>query len=286
MLNALKKVCEANLLDLKKVTRLIGGDINHSFRLQCEEGSFFIKMNDANLYPEMLVTEAKGLQLLAGANCIQTPKIINTGIINDFQYLLLEYIDAGQKPSNTFWEVFGRNIAALHQTTNDHFGLHYNNYIGTLPQINEPCIHFENFYSNQRILPIAEQLAQLNELNADAMKSIGKFCQKLPELIPNEAPALLHGDLWGGNYLVTSFGTPCFIDPAPYFGCREIDIAMTMLFGGFHSVMYDSYQHYYPMLSGWQQRIPIFHVYPLLVHARMMGGGYAWEAMQIIKRYI
>jgi len=108
---------------------------------------------------------------------------------------------------------------------------------------------------------------------------------RLDELLPEEPPALLHGDLWSGNYMITQDGNACLIDPAAYYGHREVDIAMTTLFGGFDETFYTSYIEEYPLEKGWAQRLHIFNLYPLLIHLNLFGSGYLGSILSTIRKF-
>jgi protein-ribulosamine 3-kinase len=105
----------------------------------------------------------------------------------------------------------------------------------------------------------------------------------LPSFVPEEPPSRLHGDLWGGNLLVGPAGEPCLIDPAVYAGHREVDLAMMQLFGGFGANVFQAYTAAYPLLDGHQQRVPLYQIYPLLVHVNLFGGGYAAQVERALQ---
>ena len=107
----------------------------------------------------------------------------------------------------------------------------------------------------------------------------------LPSIFPQEPPALLHGDLWNGNYMISGDGKPAIIDPAVYYGHREMDLGMTMLFGGFDTRFYNSYNATYPMEQGWELRLDICNLYPLLVHVNLFGGGYINQVKSILDKF-
>ena len=224
----------------------------------------------------MFQKEAKGLRLLRNTNTIGLPKIINTS--NHF--LLLEHIESTYK-STIFWENFGRNLAALHKHTNSNFGLDHDNYIGSLPQYNTPMNSWTEFFIHNRLV------AQLNIGNctAEIRKKFDVLFLKLPSLFPIENPALIHGDLWSGNVLCTH-DKVMLIDPAVYYGHREMDLAMTVLFGGFQKRVYDAYNEYYPLEKGWEKRTDLCNMYPLLVHHNLFGGNYLNQVNTIINSYI
>lgn len=110
--------------------------------------------------------------------------------------------------------------------------------------------------------------------------------KRLPDLYPEEPPSLLHGDLWSGNFLSAHDGTPCLVDPAVYYGHRETDIAMTRLFGGFSQAFYEAYNHHFPLEPGWESRISLNQLYPLLVHVNLFGEGYMGQVRQVLKQYV
>ena len=104
-------------------------------------------------------------------------------------------------------------------------------------------------------------------------------------IIPDEKPALIHGDLWGGNYLVNGNGDPCLIDPATAFAPREMDLSMMQLFGGFDKELFNSYKKEFPLESGFEERIPLWQLYYLLVHLNLFGAGYKSQVTSIIKQF-
>src|SRR5690606_17452709 len=118
-------------------------------------------------------------------------------------------------------------------------------------------------------LAIEKQL--VNEVFAAKYRAI---YQRIPDLIPDEPPSLLHGDLWSGNIIPGTGGEACVIDPAVYFGSREIELAFTKLFGGFDRQFYQTYEEAFPLAPGFEDRVDIYNIYPLMVHANMFGSSY------------
>ena len=223
-----------------------GGCINQAYTLETTSGKFFLKTNHAGLYPRMFEKEALGLQALSEAGEIFVPRPLVHGDCGDISFLLLEHIRSSSKMSD-FWEDFGRSLALLHKHSSDLFGLEYDNYIGSLEQNNR---------KHNNWIPLAG-----NE----------------------EHPSLLHGDLWSGNYMVSSSGKPCLIDPAIYYGHREMDISMTRLFGGFAEAFYSAYNNEFPLESGWNSRSDVCNLYPLMVHVNLFGGSYLRSVKEILK---
>lgn len=258
-----------------------GGDINNAWCIYTNDKKYFLKTNDAARYPGMFAKEANGLALLRQYSDLAVPQVIAQGIYETTQYLLLEWLDKGASNANAQYQ-FGKSIARLHQATTDYFGLEEDNYIGSLIQINTPCKSWTDFYTNHRILPLVKMLADTKIFSSKDVKAAENFCALLDPVFPDEKPALLHGDLWGGNYFTTQKGVTSIFDPAVYYGHREMDIGMTRLFGGFWPEFYAGYNEVYPLENGWQQRLGYSQLYPLLVHAVLFGGHYVSNVREIL----
>lgn len=261
-----------------------GGSINQAFRLETSSGNYFIKYNSADRYPGMFECEAKGLNLLRKSGCIQIPVVLHQAVAGKFDFLMLSYIESSQ-PENNFWQVFGQQLAALHQNSSPVFGLEYDNYIGSLKQVNHPHASWYEFLISERLEPQVKQAIDDGLLNLTDARRFDNFYKKLPEILPQEPPALLHGDLWSGNFMVGGDGLPCIFDPAVYYGHRETDIGMTRLFGGFPKQFYDAYQDALPMEKGWEARVEYNQLYPLLVHVNLFGRSYTSQVRQITGRF-
>ncbi|HET9746271.1 MAG TPA: fructosamine kinase family protein, partial [Chitinophagaceae bacterium] len=144
---------------------------------------------------------------------------------------------------------------------------------------------WSSFYAQCRIIPLVKRLVDEGAISFKDMETAETLCNKLENIFPREPASLLHGDLWAGNYLVHSSGYAAIFDPAVYFGHREMDIGMTRLFGGFDHEFYNVYNQTYPLENGWEQRLPVAQLYPILVHAVLFGGHYCRQAMDIVKRF-
>jgi len=259
-----------------------GGNINEAAKVATSAGIFFLKWNE-NAPNDVFELEVKGLDLLQKKG-IATPAVVGYGKQQGKNFLLLEY-HQGLEKSN-FWQNLGKNLAQLHQEKQDFFGLEYDNYLGSLPQSNTQNSNGIAFFSEKR-LHAQVGLAFYNGLvGQDTLDTFQKLYEKLPELLPQEAPALLHGDLWSGNIIVSNQGTPMLIDPAIYCGFREAEIAFTKLFGGFDEGFYESYHYHYPLLGGFEERIAIYNLYPLLVHLNLFGKAYLPAIQRTLKRFV
>ena len=122
-------------------------------------------------------------------------------------------------------------------------------------------------------------------LPSDIKKMFSKLYYRLEDIVPSESPALLHGDLWSGNYMTSARGEPTLIDPAVYYGHREMDIGMTKLFGGFAEPFYSAYNSVFPMESGWEARVDLCNLYPLMVHVNLFGGSYLSQVNSILNKF-
>jgi fructosamine-3-kinase len=261
-----------------------GGDINLSYRLQTNEGEFFLKLNDASRYPSMFETEAAGLLSLRNNSSLIIPLVIRQGIVSQQQYLLLQWIERGT-PRPDCQEKFGAGLADLHRKPQAWFGWEKDNYIGSLPQRNTKHDSWSSFYQECRILPLVHLLFNTGSFSNHDVKSAERFCERLQQIFPPEPPSLLHGDLWSGNYMISASGYASVFDPAVYCGHREMDIGMTKLFGGFHDKFYEAYHEIYPLEKNWKQRLAFSQLYPLLVHAVLFGGHYISSTRKIMNQF-
>ena len=195
-------------------------------------------------------------------------------------FLALEYIPSGN-PKPDFWNSFAEKLAQLHCITQPHFGYPVNNYIGALPQYNTPTPDAASFYIEQRLGPQFE-LAANKGYRFTGIDALYHYCR---QHIPDEPPALVHGDLWSGNFLIDISGEAVLIDPAVAFASREMDIAMMHLFGGFSPQVFAHYNHVFPLASGWKERIRLWQLYYVLVHVNLFGRSYFAQAQSIISHY-
>ncbi|OEY71774.1 fructosamine kinase family protein [Salegentibacter salarius] len=278
--NILNKIAEEHNLNKAKFSRLTGGDINDVFLITSEEKKQVVKINNTEKFPGMFEAEKAGLEALQKPKVIDVPNILGIGKIENTSYLLLEYKESTAK-SSTFWEDFGKQMAALHRTTSEAFGFHQDNYIGSLPQQNNASVSAAEFYISKRLDP---QLKMAKDKGYD-LGVTRSFFSNISAIIPDEKPALIHGDLWGGNYLVNGNGDPCLIDPATAFAPREMDLSMMQLFGGFDKELFKTYEKEFPLDSGFEERIPLWQLYYLLVHLNLFGAGYKAQVTSIIKQF-
>jgi fructosamine-3-kinase len=251
---------------------LSGGDINEAHQVALDDGrEIFVKTNrhpPAGMFP----AEARGLDWLRAAGAVRVPQVLAV----DERFLALELIRPG-KPRATFDEELGRGLAALHRAAPAAFGLDHDNFIGRLPQSNVPASApgWPAFYRERRLQPQLQRAAGAGLLPAALRRDFDRLFERLEALVgPEEPPARLHGDLWAGNRLVDATGRSWLIDPAAHGGHREFDLAMMRLFGGFRTAAFAAYAEVYPLADGHAERVPLYQLYPLLVHVNLFGGSY------------
>ena len=273
-------------LDINHYSPVHGGDINSAYRITGRK-NYFLKLNDAGRYPAMFEKEARGLDVLrnaAGNTSLHIPAVIKHGEVENQQYLVLEWISPG-RPAKDFWENFGRSLANLHKHTSDYFGWVEDNYIGSLVQKNTMYENWASFYTHCRIIPLVRELFDRKMFSANDVNHAEVCCGQFGEIFPNEPPALLHGDLWSGNFMSAQDGQAAIYDPAVYYGHREMDLGMTRLFGGFQDRFYKAYDEAYPLENNWESRLDLTQLYPLLVHAILFGGNYVAQVRNILQRF-
>ncbi|MCB0652629.1 MAG: fructosamine kinase family protein [Saprospiraceae bacterium] len=282
---AIKEAIERELsTTILKVSPLSGGDINIAGLLHTSHGNFFVKINDSPDSERILQTEAKGLKLLKKSNKIGVAKVMGQGNTATSAWLLLDYIPQGT-PSPKFWELFGHALANLHRQTNNHYGLDHHNFIGSLPQYNDAKADGIDFLIHQRLYPQLEMALNSAQLNSRDAEHFEHLFKQFPDMIPNEPPSLIHGDLWSGNFICSEKGQSILIDPAVSFAHREMDLAMSRLFGGFAQRFYAAYEESYPTAPGLEQRIGIYQLYYLLVHVNIFGRGYVGQVRSVLSQY-
>jgi fructosamine-3-kinase len=283
---ALRARVEASLgQSIRSVKRVSGGDINDAFELGlADRRSVFLKTN-ASAPLTMFSAEARGLEFLRQARALRVPEVLSVSVEGP-PFLLLEFMrSARQRPG--FDEQLGRGLAELHRFGAASFGFDSDNFIGRLPQENCPHPSWAVFYRKQRLEPQLRRAVASGHSSPALRRRFEQLFSKLPELVGEpEAPARLHGDLWSGNLHVDEHGAPALIDPAVYGGHREVDLAMMRLFGGFSERVFAAYSEAFPLTSGHAQRVPLYQLYPLLVHVNLFGGGYVRSVEQALSAYV
>lgn len=277
-------------------TRISGGCFNEAICLKSAGGSrYFVKLNDARYLP-MLAAEATGLDEINATQTIRVPHTITHGIAGTHCFLVLEYCEL---VGNGNAAKLGEQLAALHrcalhdaarvqcQRPQLRFGFSQDNFIGTTAQLNGWSGDWVRFWRERR-LGFQLRLAAQNGYGGKLQALGEKLMDALPDFFAGYTPhpALLHGDLWGGNHAYLPDGTPIAFDPAPYYGDRECDLAMTELFGGYAANFYAAYRAAYPLDAGYATRRDLYNLYHILNHANLFGAGYVRQAEQMMERLL
>jgi fructosamine-3-kinase len=273
-----------NSIHISLVNLVYGRDINTCFHIKSNVGDFFLKTNRHPPHPSLFQKEYNGLEILRNTHAIVVPAPILYYAEEDTYFLITEFISKG-KPVNRFWEKFATGMAKLHHFTQDQYGLFEDNFIGSITQSNHMESRWSDFYIKERLTPLILLAAKHKLIDRAGEKKFENFLQKIPSILPEEKPSLLHGDLWAGNFCANAMGLPCIYDPAIYYGHREMDLAMAKLFGGFDLKFFEYYEHYFPLGKSWNKRIPVYQLYYLLVHLILFGGSYYHQVIDIIDLY-
>lgn len=262
-----------------------GGCINETRKIQFGGQRFFCKINSASKFPQLFVKEASGLKLIAAQNIIKVPEVIDCFETGGQQVLLLEWIDEGERTEG-FWKNFGQQLASLHQVSGPDFGLTQNNYMGSVPQSNHPTVNWIEFFIQRRLQPLVSKCLSQNLLSSKHQNLFESLYNRLPDVFENDQkPALLHGDLWSGNFMCNRKSGPVLIDTAVYFGHPSIDLGMTTLFGGFRPGFYEAYNYHSPFPANYREQWEVCNLYPLLIHLLLFGRSYLSQIERTLQHY-
>lgn len=271
-------------LAIERTERISGGCIHHTYCLHTGGGKLFLKYNRLEQATSFEI-EAKGLALLADSHTLTIPNVLHHGQVQCFAYLVMDWVDQGRQ-GRDYWPFFGEQLAQMHQQSQPRFGLEDDNYIGTLPQRNTFEDDWVTFFVTHRLQPMVRMAVERDYLDRRDVNRFEKLYEKLPGMFPKEPPALLHGDLWGGNILVGTDGHPVLIDPAVHYGHREMELAFMKLFDRQPPTFLDAYESVYPLAKGWEDRVDLCHLYPLLVHVNLFGGSYIHSLREALGQYV
>ncbi|CAN5839250.1 fructosamine kinase family protein [soil metagenome] len=267
------------------VRAVSGGDVAEDFQVDTIGGPVFVKVH-RDPRPAMFEREARGLRALRNTDAVAIPEVLRQDALG----LTLEWIEPGSSRGNTFVidERFGRELAALHTTSNDTFGGldgDDSGYLGSQPVDLRPTGSWVELFYDRRVVPLTRRAVELGRLRASAVDLVDGLAPREAELCgAPEPPALVHGDLWAGNRLVDQTGRSWLIDPSAHWGHRELDLAMMQLFGGFGPATWAAYDEAQPLAPGWRDRVGWYQLPPLLVHAIRFGGSYASQIIDVLRR--
>jgi fructosamine-3-kinase len=259
-----------------------GGCINQGYSVSNGQYTYFVKINQA-LYTTMFSAEALGLQQIYDTHTIRVPKPLCFGSAGNQAYIVMEWLEIGSG-NNLSWQEMGRHLAAMHKVKQNRFGWNMNNTIGSTPQINTWKDSWVEFYTEHRL----GYQFKLGRRKGGHFPASEELLAAIPELLAGHEvyPSLVHGDLWGGNAGCTKDGTPVIFDPATYYGDREVDIAMTELFGGFSPAFYKGYNEVFPLDEGYEKRKALYNLYHIVNHFNLFGGSYESQANRMISQIL
>ncbi len=276
-------------VEILEAAPVTGGCIHQTQRLSTNlHEDFFLKWAQDPL-SDVFAAEADGLRALREATDLTVPEVIGYSEIGeDSAWLLLEFVPRGS-PATDYSEHLGGALADLHKAREGRCGWHRSNYIGSLPQTNSTMDDWPAFWWSERLEP-QMALARDSRRLAGLDREWVTLESKLPALlggVADDGHSILHGDLWSGNVYPGADGMPVLVDPAVYRGHREVDLAMTELFGGFSNAFYAAYEEHHPLMDGYEEiRRHVYQLYPLLVHVNLFGGGYVDGAMRALRRIL
>ena len=269
---------------IKNTTPVSGGDISKAYLLHTDSERVFCKINSSPSAKAMFIAEVEGLQAIANTKTIKTPAIYAVNDLAEGACLLMEYVPSRRAEPKEL-EALGAQLANMHQISSDYFGWENPNFIGNLPQSNLKHDNWVSFYVKERLTPQFQTAINQNLLTNADIPGIDKLQNVISSYCPDIRPSLLHGDLWGGNFIIHESGTPYLIDPAVYFGHSEIDLSMSKLFGGFGAPFYSTYYDINPSMPGEAGRTAIYQLYYLLVHLNLFGRSYYRSVKEILQTH-
>jgi fructosamine-3-kinase len=278
VIDALGRACGSAVVASRPVP---GGDINRALRAELADGRVLFVKHGAAAPGDFYEAEAAGLRWLADARALPVP--VPVAVAEDF--LALEWVDAEPRAAR-YEEILGRGLAALHRAGAERFGTDGPTYLGSLRVPNAAAPDWPAFYGEQRLAPLLRMAVDARALPDGAAARVERVITRLGELCGDpEPPARLHGDLWSGNVMAGPGGAPWLVDPAAYGGHREVDLAMLRLFGSPGRAFFAAYEEVAPLSAGHEQRVELYQLLPLLVHAVLFGGGYGASVARAASRY-
>lgn len=265
-------------VDIGHVAGLGGGCISPAYRISCADGArVFLKTAPPGASAAMMAQEAFSLARMAETNTVRVPRVL---AVRE-SWLAIEWLEPGRS-TDAAWAALGAALACLHRSSAPQYGWPSANFIGSLPQANEPTAEWPTFWREQRLRPQLRLAGA--QLGAASVQGFERLLDELDERLgaaAQDGPSLLHGDLWSGNVHFTTEGG-ALIDPSCCYGHREVDLAMAALFGGFPAAFFDAYSADWPLTAEAEARRPIYQLYYLLVHVNLFGGGYVAQTRRVL----
>lgn len=290
----LRKIIEKGLETVEKygkiesLLRISGGDINEAYYIRSSKNEYFVKLNK-NVDISFFEMEADALAVIRGTNTIHVPKVYEVITVEvepaPIPMLWMEWVE-GKKKKDTE-TLLGERLAAMHLCTGSGYGLEKDSYIGMLKQENMLMSSWVSYYRDFRLGGQLRIGKKLGTISGNREQNLIHLMEHLDKWIPDKPKAsILHGDLWGGNWITGKEGNPYLIDPSVLYGDHEYELAFTELFGGFSAAFYQAYQSVFPFSDEYQARKEIYQLYYLLVHLNMFGEVYGRDVDRILNKYI
>lgn len=274
-------------VNIKSSGSLGGGCINHASKIDTSEGIFFLKWN-SDCPADIFVREAESLRELkkAARGQLIVPEVIASKEVDDTPgFLVQEYLEPGNVVSNSD-EILGYGLAVIHQYKKEKFGFYNNNYCGSTLQDNVWKDKWFIFFRENRLRFLLNLIQKKKPFSSNEMTVYERLLDRIELLIPQHSvPALIHGDLWSGNYMQTKKG-PALIDPATSYSDREMEMGIMTMFGGFSQRFYNAYNEVYPLSPDWKDRNRLYQLYHVLNHYYLFGGGYGGQALQMARKML
>ena len=264
-------------VDVLSAGRLGGGDVAEAYRLVLADARVVFAKTHRSPPAGFFTTEARGLRWLRAPDVVSIPEVlaVSDGDDGSPPRLVLAWIDGDGRSMPDGDDDFGRQLARLHRVGAPGFGRDDRRTTGSLALPNDPCASWVDFYGRRRLVPLARIAGDRGALPTETLDALQRTIDRLAAIGgPVEPAARLHGDLWAGNRMVDRAGRSWLIDPACHGGHREYDLAMMRLFGGFGPACFDGYTDEWPLADGWERRIALHQLAPLVVHAIKFGGSY------------
>jgi len=273
----------SEVLDQKveKLELLQQGQIGGVYRASTAQREYIVKCSEQI---EKLAVEARMLNDLYDAK-IRVPEVI----FCEGSFLVMEYIEMNYQDKSIREIQAAELLSTLHTITNESrmYGYYYDTTIGPFTQKNEQTqYNWALFLGQMRIMPMAKRCYDESKISRQLLEKLEGVCRDLYKRIDMSSiyPSLLHGDVWSGNVLFDKKGA-CLIDPAIYYGDKEMELAFILLFGTFDEMFFHTYQEVHPLSKDfYESKVPLYQIYPLLVHVALYGSSYRAQLEDILKR--
>lgn len=277
----IEELSEALGQKIESLDLLQQGQIGGVYRASTFARDYIVKYSDEE---DKLAVEAKMLHDLKDAN-IRVPEVT----LSKGSYLVMEYIESFHQSKENKEIEAAKLLTTLHSITNESrmYGYYYDTTIGPFPQKNEQTqYNWTLFLGQMRIMPMARVCYDEGKISKQILEQLERLCRDLYKRIDMSTiyPSLLHGDIWSGNVLYDSKGA-CLIDPAIYYGDKEMELTFILLFNTFGDTFFNAYNAIHPLSKEfYESKVPIYQIYPLLVHIALYGSSYLSPLEDILRR--